>query len=37
MEPDTQRTTWTSPDGRRLIGQRRATAGAQAPRRTTAA
>jgi hypothetical protein len=36
LDPETQRTIWTSPDGRRLIGQRRATAGAQ-PRRTSAA
>jgi len=28
IDPATQRTIWTSPDGRRLIGQRRATAGA---------
>jgi len=32
-DTDSQRTIWTSPDGRRLIGQRRATAGAS----TTAA
>lgn len=35
LDPESQRTIWTSPDGRRLVGQRRATAGA--PQRTTAA
>ena len=34
MDGDTQRTIWTAPDGRRLIGQRRAPAGASS---TTAA
>ncbi len=29
LDPESQRTIWEAPDGRRLIGQRRATAGAQ--------
>ncbi len=35
LDPDTHRTIWHAPDGRKLIGQRRATAGAH--RSTTAA
>jgi hypothetical protein len=31
LEPHSQRTVWTSPDGRRLIGQRRAPTGATQP------